>query len=225
MNSFATFRFWWKSMVNRSRIGREVEEEFKFHIDAYVADLIRQGLAPANAQRKARIDLGPAETQNERYRDAMGLRVFDELGADIRYGLRSLFKNPGYSGIAILSLALGIGARTAMFSLMYAVLIHPFPYADSDRIMNPDIITEEGPRMMWFAMDKSQFEVLKKAQSLESLLGFWNVNAELTGEDLPEDVAVTYLTENADTFFGFAHYSDAEFNHQTLKKAANMLRF
>ena len=52
-----------------------------------------------------------------------------------------------------------------------------------------------------FAMDKSQFEVFKKAQSIESLLG-WNVNAELTGEDLPEDVAVRYLTENADTFFG-----------------------
>jgi hypothetical protein len=97
---------------------------------------------------------------------------------------------------------LGIGATTAMFSLIYAALIHPFPYADSDRIMNPDIITEEGPRMIWFVMVKSQFEVFKKAQSIESLLGFFNVHAELTGEDLPEDVAVIYLTENADTFFG-----------------------
>ena len=202
MNLFPTLRFWWKAMVNRSRVGREVEEEFRFHLDAHVADLVRQGIAPADAQRKARIDLGRADTQNEKYRDAIGLRVFDELGADIRYGLRSLFKDRGYSSIAILSLALGIGATTAMFSLIYAVLIHPFPYADSDRIMNPDIITEEGPRMTWFAMDKSQFEVFKKAQSIESLLGFWNVNAELTGEDLPEDVAATYLTENADTFFG-----------------------
>ncbi len=202
MNLFATLRLWWKAIVNRSRIGSEVEEEFTFHIDAYVSDLIRQGITPAEAQRKARIDLGLANTQNERYRDAMGLRVFDELGADIRYGLRSLFKNPGYSSVAILSLALGIGATTAMFSLIYAVLIHPFPYADSDRIMNPDIITEEGPRMVWFVMDKSQFEVFKKAKSIESLLGFSKVNAELTGEDLPEDVAAMYLTENADTFFG-----------------------
>jgi predicted permease len=202
MNLFATLRFWWKAMVNRSRMGREVEEEFKFHIDAYVADLIRQGIAPADAQRKARIDLGRADTQNEKFREAIGLRAFDELGADIRYGLRSLCKNPGYSTVAILSLALGIGATTAMFTLIYAVLIHPFPYADSDRIMNPDIITEEGPRMVGFAMDKSQFEVLKKAQSIENLLGFFKVNAELTGEDLPEDAAVMYLTENADTFFG-----------------------
>jgi predicted permease len=202
MKIFATLRFWWKAMVNRSRTGREVEKEFKFHIDAYVADLVRQGMAPADAQRKAGIDLGRADTQNEKFREAVGLRAFDELGADIRYGLRSLCKNPGYSTVAILSLALGIGATTAMFSLIYAVLIHPFPYADSDRIMNPDIITEEGRRMMWFVMDKSQFEVLKKAKSIENLLGFSKVNAELTGEDLPEDVAVMYLTENADTFFG-----------------------
>ena len=202
MNLFATLRFWWKAMVNRSRIGREVEEEVKFHIDAHVADLVRQGIAPADAQRRARIDLGRPDTQNEKFRDAIGLRAFDELGADIRYGLRSACKNPGYSTVAILSLALGIGATTAMFSLIYAALIHPFPYADSDRIMNPDIITEEGPRMMWFVMDKAQFEVFKKARSIESLLGFFNVNAELTGEDLPEDVAVVYLTENADTFFG-----------------------
>ncbi len=202
MNLVATLRIWWKAMVNRSRTGREVKEEFKFHIDAYVADLIRQGIAPADAQRKARIDLGLADAQNERYRDAIGLRVFDELGADIRYGLRALFKNSRYSSVAILSLALGIGATTAMFSLIYAALLHPFPYADSDRIMNPDIFTEEGPRMMWFVMDKSQFEVFKKAESIGSLLGFFNINVELTGEDLPEDVAAVYLTENADTFFG-----------------------
>jgi predicted permease len=202
MNLFAALRLWWNAMTNRSRVGREVEEEFKFHSDAYVADLIRQGLAPADAQRKAGIELGRADRQHEKYRDAIGLRAFEEPVADIRYGLRSLLRNPGYSSVAILSLALGIGATTAMFSLIYAVLIHPFPYADSDRIMNPDIITDEGPRMMWFAMDKSQFAVLKKARSIESLLGFFKVNAELTGEDLPEDVAVMYLTENADTFLG-----------------------
>jgi predicted permease len=202
MNLFAALRLWWRAMTNRSRVGREVEEEFKFHIDTYVADLIRQGMAPADAQRKARIELGRADRQNEKYRDAIGLRAFEEPGADIRDGLRSLLRNPGYASVAILSLALGIGATTAMFSLIYAVLIHPFPYADADRIMNPDIITDEGPRMMWFVMDKSQFEVLQKARSIESLLGFFKVNAELTGEDLPEDVAVMYLTENADTFFG-----------------------
>jgi hypothetical protein len=77
---------------------------------------------------------------------------------DIRHGLRSLSKNPGYALVAVLSLALGIGATTAMFSLIYSVLIHPFPCADSDRIMNPAIVTIEGPPMRWFAISRSQFE-------------------------------------------------------------------
>lgn len=130
------------------------------------------------------------------------LRAFDELSADIRYGLRSLIKNPGYAIIAVLSLALGIGATTAMFSLIYSALLHPFPYANSDRIMNPDIATIEGPRMRWFAMSRPQFEALGRTNSVESLLGFRNDNAELKGGDLPEDVAVMYVTENADSFLG-----------------------
>jgi predicted permease len=200
MSLLTAMRRLWHSIAPRTH--SDVEEEFRSILDAYQEDLIRQGLPEEEARRKARIDLGYADTQNEKYRVAVGLRAFDEFGADIRHGLRSLLRNPGYLAVAIVSLALGIGATTAMFSLIYAVLLHPFPYADSDRIMNPDIITEEGPSMTWFAMDKSQFEVLKKAQSIESLLGFFNVNAELTGEDLPEEVAVVYLTENADTFFG-----------------------
>jgi len=121
---------------------------------------------------------------------------------DIRYSLRSLSRSTGYALVAVLSLALGIGATTAMFSLIYSVLIHPFPYADSDRIMNPAIATIEGPPMRWFAMSRSQSEVLGRARSIESLLGFTNDNAELKGGDFPEDLAVMYLTENADTFLG-----------------------
>jgi len=203
MSLFATLRCWWRAVVGHSRIHDEVEEEFRFHIDVYVEDLIQQGMTPAEAERKARIELGRPDTQNEKYRDAIGLRAFDELGADIRYGLRSLFKNPGYSSVAILSLALGIGATTAMFSLIYAVLLHPFPYADSDRIMNPVIINEQNPQeLRWFAMYKSQFEIFRQAKSIESLLGFRRVNTEITGGELPEDVAAYYLTENASSFFG-----------------------
>ncbi len=200
MSLLDSIRKLWRSVTPRTR--SDVEEEFSSTLDAYQEDLIRQGLSEEEARRKARIDLGQPAAQNETYRDAIGLRLFDEFGGDIRYGFRALRRNPGFAAVAVLSLALGIGATTAMFSLIYATFIHPFPYADSDRIMNPDIITEEGPAMAWFAMVKSQFEVLNKARSIESLLGFSNDHAELTGEGLPEDVAAVYLTENADTFFG-----------------------
>jgi predicted permease len=191
----------WQSIVPRA--SSDIEEEFRSNLEAYREDLIRQGLTPEEATRKARIDLGQPATQNETYRDAIGLRLFDELGGDIRYGLRALRRNPGFAAVAVLSLALGIGATTAMFSLIYAVLLHPFPYANADRIMNPVVIDEEHPgEPVWFATMKPQFDTLSRAKSIESLLGFAGSNMEITGGGIPEDVIGAYLTENANTFFG-----------------------
>jgi len=194
MKSLATVRYWWSAIVNRSHVDQELGEEFQFHLDAYAADLVSQGMTPAEAHRKAHIELGRADTQNEKFREAIGLRTLDEIGADVRYGLRSLLKNPGHAIVAVLSLALGIGATTAMFSLIYAVLIHPFPYAGADRIMNPVLIDEQNPDDLnrWFAMFKPQFAQFGQVKSLESLLGFRRVNTEITGGELPEDVAAYY---------------------------------
>ncbi len=201
MSLLAAIRKLWDSIAPRTY--SDVEEEFRSTLDAYQEDLIRRGLPEEEARRKACIDLGQPAAQNETYRDAIGLRLFDELGGDIRYGLRALRRNPGFAAVAVLSLALGIGATTAMFSLIYAVLLHPFPYAGADRIMNPVIINEQHPdEPQWFPLNKAQFDELRLAAPVESLLGFNNSHMEITGGGLPEDVYGVYLTENAGTFFG-----------------------
>ncbi|WP_285288964.1 ABC transporter permease [Alloacidobacterium dinghuense] len=180
----------------------DVEEEFRSTLDAYKEDLIRQGLPEEEARRKARIDLGQPVAQNETYRDAIGLRPFDELGGDFRYGLRALRRNPSFAAVAVLSLALGIGATTAMFSLIYAVLLHPYPYAGADRIMNPVIIDEQHPdEPLWFPLSKEQFDDLRLAVPVDSPLGFNSSHMEITGGALPEDISGIYLTENAGIFF------------------------
>ncbi|MGA7351675.1 MAG: permease prefix domain 1-containing protein, partial [Acidobacteriaceae bacterium] len=143
MSLLAAMRKRWRSIAPRTH--SDVEEEFRSTLDAYQEDLIRQGFPEEEARRKARIDLGRPSAQNETYRRAISLRLFDELGGDIRYGLRALRRNPGFAAVAVLSLAIGIGATTAMFSLIYAVLLHPFPYAGADRIMNPAIVNEQHP--------------------------------------------------------------------------------
>ncbi len=201
MSLLAAMRKLWRFVAPRTR--SDVEEEFRSTLDAYEEDLIRRGLPEAEARRKARIDLGHAAAQNETYREAIGLRVFDELGGDIRHGLRALRRNPGFAAVAVLSLALGIGATTAMFSLIYAVLLHPFPYAGADRIMNPILIDRQHPDdWSWFDVSKAQLDDLRLAAPVDSTLGFNNAQMEITGGALPEGIWSVYLTENAGTFFG-----------------------
>src|SRR3984885_838309 len=160
MSIIAALRRLWQSIAPRTH--KDVEEEFRSTLEAYEEDLVRQGLPIEEARRKARIDLGHPAAQNETYRDAVGLRLFDELGGDIRYGFRALRRNPGFAAVAVLSLALGIGATTAMFSLIYAVLLHPFPYAGADRIMNPVLVDKQHPgEYQFFSLSKAQFDDLR----------------------------------------------------------------
>ena len=201
MSLLAAIRKLLQSIAPRTH--SDVEEEFRSTLDAYQEDLIRQGLPEKEARRKARVDLGRAAAQNEPYRNAIGLRLFDELGGDLRYGLRALRRNPGFAAVAVLSLALGIGATTAMFSLIYAVLLHPFPYAGADRIMNPIMIDPQHPdEYSYFELSKAQLDEVRLSASVDSVLGFNGSHMEITGGGLPEDIYGAYLTENAETFFG-----------------------
>src|SRR5487761_1360205 len=203
MNILARIRTWWRVFVHGTRIDSEDEAELQFHIDTYAEDLMRQGTPPEEAARQARSELGQPDVQKEKYRESVGLRPFDEIGGDIRYGLRSLYKHRSISIVSVLSLALGIGATTAMFSLIYATLLHPFPYADANRIVNPRLINEKHPQApTWFALIPSQFDSFRKAKSIDSVLGFVLVGLEATGGDLPEDVSAAYVTSNASSFFG-----------------------
>ena len=201
MSLLAAIRKLWHSIAPRTH--SDVEEEFRSTLDVYQEDLIRKGLSEEEAHRKARIDLGQPAAQYDAYREAIGLRLFDELSGDIRYGLRALLRNPGFAAVAVLSLALGVGATTAMFSLIYAVLLHPFPYADADRIMNPHFILAQHPDVFqWFTLSEAQLDDLRLAAPVDSVLGFTNGHLEITNDGLPEDISGVYLTENAETFLG-----------------------
>lgn len=120
---------------------------------------------------------------------------------DLRYSLRQLWKNPGFSLTAIVSLALGIGATTAVFSVMYAILANPYPYAASDRMIHMRLLDESGQEM-GFGVTGSQWQELRKSPVVEDtfLNDGWSLT--VTGHDLPEDVQGTYLTSNAFVFMG-----------------------
>jgi putative ABC transport system permease protein len=124
------------------------------------------------------------------------------LWTDFRFAARELRKRPGFTLTAVLSLALGIGATSAVFSVIYAVLIDPFPYPGSDRIVELRLVDKSGSDQHGVGLSGTQADLLRQAQSVEdiTLLDWWNLTT--TDGDLPEDVKANYQSPNAPNHFG-----------------------
>jgi putative ABC transport system permease protein len=122
-------------MFRRRRRERELDAELQSHLDLHTADNIRAGMTPDEARRRARMALGGVEPTKERYREASSSRWLDELSQDARFGIRTLLRNPAFTLIAVLSLALATGATAAIFSIVNSVLLRPLPFGDPDRLV------------------------------------------------------------------------------------------
>lgn len=120
---------------------------------------------------------------------------------DLRFALRQLRTSPGFTSVAVLSLALGIGATTAVFSVIYAVIMNPYPYANSDRMVHL-VVKDNSGNHRWISLTGPQLRQLRTAQSVESVAAMNDWNLTITGGDLPEDVSAVYFTGNAFTHFG-----------------------
>ena len=188
---------WWR----RKQRDRELDEEVRRHLEMAAKERVERGEDKREAERAARREFGNVGLVKEVTRDVWGRRWLRDLAADAHYSLRILLKNPGFTIVAILSLALGIGATTAVFSVVYGVLVNPYPYANSDRMVHLAVHDNAGNRR-FVNLNGPQLQQLRQARSVESAAAMDGWNLTTTEGDLPEDVQAVYFTSNAFNFFG-----------------------
>lgn len=191
----------WAAIFRKRRLDEELDEELLTHIEFATAEYVHRGMSQEDARATAMRDFGGLTQTSERYRSQRGLPWLETGWQDLRFGLRQLRKTPGFAFAIILSLALGIGATVSVFSITYAVLVNPYPYADADRIVYP-MVTNSSGRLEWPNLNVAQVRELAKSPVVEKISARFNRNLVLTGHYLPENVIATYQTRDSFSMLG-----------------------
>jgi hypothetical protein len=125
----------WRNLIHKDQVDRELDEELGTYVELALVEKVEEGMTPEKAYRDARIEAEGIEQLKQRVRDVrIGIRL-ERLAQDIRYGLRTLVKNPSFSLVAVATLALGIGANSVVYTLMDSILLRPLPFAQQNRLM------------------------------------------------------------------------------------------
>src|SRR5262245_11855242 len=179
-----------RALLRRSEMERELDEELRYHIEQQTEQNIRLGMNPEDARHAAQKAFGGVEQAKERSRDARGVRWIEDLLQDLRYGARMLMKNPGFTLVAVVTLTIGIGANSAIFSVVNSVLLRELPYRDPHRLV---MVWSDRPLQQaqtgWteWPFAAANFRDLRdQNQSFEQMAAFTAHRLNITGGDEPE---------------------------------------
>jgi len=192
---------WFKRLFSRRRRYDELSESIREHIDEKIVDLMDRGMTLERAEHAARREFGNVALIEERSREVWQRPVLENTGADIKFALRQLRRSPGFTAIALLTLALGIGANTAIFSVVNSVLLRPLPFHDPARLM---ILDEKWlPRFSHFEATPKDFLAWREqSRSFEQLGAFVNMAFNFSEGDRSERISGARVTANLPDLLG-----------------------
>src|SRR5580765_3321492 len=185
-----------RTLLRRREVEGQLDEEVRFHIEMETRKLVRRGLSPQEARRQALMAFGGVEKHKEEARDATGAPVIETLFQDIRYGARGLRRNPIFAAAAIATLALGIGANAAIFSVVHGVFLQALPYGGGERLVR---LRQDAPGIDVRDTPFSPVEISDYAarnRTLESVAEYHSMWFVLLGKSEPERVQTGVVAAN-----------------------------
>ena len=182
-------------LLNKERRDSELTAEMESHLQMHIDENLRAGMSPVEARRQALIQLGGLEAAKEQYRERRGVPVLEHLIQDLRYALRVLRKNPGFTTVAVLTLALGIGANTLIFSLVDSVVLKPLLFDHPERLVQLNETFNQGAGSGAASWLNYQ-DWTKRTTSFQGLVGYYADNANLQSSAEPQRVSATETTAN-----------------------------
>jgi predicted permease len=199
-------------------VDADLDQEVHAHLEMLITENIRAGMPPEEAQRAARIELGGIEQVKEQVREERLGNWLHSVFSDCRYGLRQLRKNPGATAVMVFTLALAIGATTAIFSVVYGVLLRPLPYADSNRIMAVFEVNSKGGRSS--VADPNFDDFRDQTRSFQTMAKYNNNVVSVSGTSQPTRTTVAGVSPDFLKVFGVQPILGRDFSAGDAKKGA-----
>ena len=185
-----------RALLHKDKVEQDMDQELRFHLDMEIEGNVSRGMSLPEARRDALLRFGGVEKFKEECRDVRGAPLVESLLQDVRYGVRILFRNPGFTAVAVLTLGLGIGANTAIFSVIYGVLMRPLPYKDGNQLV---IVQQQAPLARVLNVPFSVKEVQdyrEQNQTLDAVVEHHSMSFTLLGGQEPQRVQTGVVSAN-----------------------------